>query len=379
MSKKPLQPTTIKNLEIRNRLVMAAAADNLTSEGGKVTEAHINRLVELARGGVGLIITGGVGIHESGRSGPNTPSIARDDAVADYKKLTEEVHAEWAKITLQLVHSGVWTSRYQNSLGKDAIGASELPEDTPYLNDGLMPAPEKYHAASEEEIDLVVDAFTQAAYKGKIAGFDAVEIHAAHDSLLSQFLSPVTNQRTDELGGSVENRCRIHCEVGRAIREKVGDEYPMIMKLGLQDGIEGGLQLEDGLRAGEIIAKNGFDALEISLGLQGGTLPQTVFRPVPDDGSGYFREWCQEFKKTVSTPIIMTGGLRSLDKIDEILQNGEADMVGMCRPFIREPELINRWQSGDISDAKCISCNKCVLALGKGMPLQCYVDEKITM
>ncbi len=117
------------NLEVSNRYVMAAAADNLTGDGGKVTEAHINRLVNLARGGVGLIITGGVGIHDSARSGPDTPNMDRTAAVSEYKKLTDKVHVEGAKIVLQLVHSGIWTSKYQNSLGMDAIGASVLPED----------------------------------------------------------------------------------------------------------------------------------------------------------------------------------------------------------------------------------------------------------
>jgi 2,4-dienoyl-CoA reductase-like NADH-dependent reductase (Old Yellow Enzyme family) len=367
------------NLEIPNGLVMAAAADNLTGDNGAVTEAHINRLVDLASGGVGLIITGGVGIHDSARSGPDTPNMDRNDAVSDYKKLTDKVHDQGAKIVLQLVHSGIWTSKYQNSLGREAIGASVLPEDTKYLNEGLMPAPGKYHAATHDELDQVIEAFAKAAYNGKKAGFDAVEVHAAHDSLLSQFLSPITNQRTDKWGGSTKNRCQLPKEVGQAMRDKVRKKYPLIIKLGLQDGFEGGKKLEDGVKSAEILADDCFDILEISLGLQGGNLPETVFRPVPKDGYGYFHQGCQEIKKRVSNPIIMTGGLRSLDKIEEMIQNNETDMVGMCRPFIREPDLVNRWQSGEISDAACISCNKCVFALGRGMPLDCYVNEKINM
>ncbi len=242
-----------------------------------------------------------------------------------------------------------------------------------------MPAPGKYHSATDDELAQVIGAFAEAAYNGKRAGFDAVEIHAAHDSLLSQFLSPFTNHRTDKWGGSILNRCKLPCEVVQAMREKVGDDYPLIIKLGLQDGVEGGKTLGEGLKSCEILVDNGFDILEISLGLQGGKLSETVFQPVPKDGYGYFHQGCQEIKKRVSNPIIMTGGLRSLVKIEEMIHNNITDLVGMCRPFIREPDLVNRWQSGDSDKAACISCNKCVFALGRGMPLDCYVDEKITM
>ena len=368
------QQVELKNLEIRNRFVMAAAADNLTGEEGRVTDAHINRLVKLAKGGVGLIITGGVGVHESARSSPNSPSLARDDFIPDYKKLTRELHKYGAKVAAQLCHSGIWTSFYQNKIGREAIAPSVIASDSSYINKPFYPSMGKYHAATEEEILEVIDAFADAAYRAKIAGFDAVEIHGAHDSLLSQFLSPVTNERSDEWGGALENRCRIHCQIGRAIRKRVSDDYFVILKLGVQDGFSGGLLFEEGKKAANYAANNGFDALEISQGLQGNTFNEMVIRPVPKNNEGYFRDWCREIKTSVNVKTIMTGGLRSFDLIQEIIDNNETDLIGLCRPLIRKLDLINRWQSGDHTRASCISCNKCVLALAEGKPLACYMD-----
>jgi 2,4-dienoyl-CoA reductase-like NADH-dependent reductase (Old Yellow Enzyme family) len=379
LNKDIFEPVFLENMEFKNCFVMAAAADNLTGEGGKVTEAHINRLVELAEGDVGLIIPGGVGINDRARSGPNTPNMDRKNAVKEYKNLTKRLHECGAKIAIQLVHSGIWTSHYQNSLNKEAIGAYDIPLNTPYLNEGLLPSPGKFHAATEEEIINLIDAFAEAAYKGKKAGFDACEIHAAHDSLLAQFLSPITNKRNDEWGGSLEKRAHIHFEIGEAIKNKLGDDFLLIIKLGLKDGVTGGTKLEEGLKAAEIVSNSGYDIIEVSLGLQGGKLKETVFKPIPPEGMGNYHDWCRKLKKKVNIPIIQTGGLKSPADIQKIISQNHADMIGMCRPFIREPGLVKRWQEGNLEDAECIRCNKCVFALGKGMPLDCYVEEKISM
>lgn len=368
-----LEPVTMNGLELRNRFVAAAAADNRTGRGGTLAPAHLDWFRALARGGAGLVITGGVGIMEEGRSGADNPSMAREKAVEEYTVLTKKVHDEGGKVALQLVHSGMWTARYQNAMRKEAISASVTAKDNSYRHRGPMPAPGQFHAASLEEINAICAAFADAAAKGKEAGFDAVEVHAAHDSLLAQFMSPLTNQREDEYGGSVENRCRLHRQVAAAIRGRIGPDFPLLLKFGFEDGVKDGLVREEGLAAAVLLAKD-YDVLEVSMGLQGGPLSETVFRPIPKDGLGLFSDISHALKERVSNPVVLTGGIRELDKAEELVAKKDADLIGMCRPFVRQPALIKRWLQGDTNKATCTSCNGCVLAIGKGQPLACQLD-----
>jgi 2,4-dienoyl-CoA reductase-like NADH-dependent reductase (Old Yellow Enzyme family) len=366
------KPYRIGNLDLKNRFIVAAAADNLTGANGSVTEEHIRRLAELAEGGAGLVITGGVSIMEEGRSGPDTPNLFHDGAVDDYARLTERVHEAGGKVAVQLVHSGIWTSRHQNAMGREGIGASLVPGNEGYVAKALHGPAGKYHAASREEVDAVVAAFAEGAARGSGAGFDAIEVHGAHDSLLAQFLSPITNRRSDEWGGALENRLRLHIEVAKAVRRRIGDSMPLLLKLGIEDGAEGGLTMREGLEAGARLSCEGYTAIEVSQGLMGGDLSQTVFRPIPRGGDGYFRKAARELKKVVSVPLVLTGGLRSLDAIKDVVTSGDADMVGLCRPFIREPALIRRWERGGDDVTECVSCIKCVMALADG-PLGCQL------
>ena len=233
----------------------------------------------------------------------------------------------------------------------------------------------------------MISAYGDSALRTRQAGYDAIEVHAAHESLLAQWLSPVLNTRADAWGGSVENRCRLHCEILKDIKRKAGRDFPVLIKLGVQDGFEGGLVFEDGLAAAEIIAAQGnADALEISQGLSGpmdNTLSNTCMKPgiVSVEGEAYFRPWAAKVKTAVGAKalVIMQGGLRTPALMEEILQKGEADLVSMCRPYIREPHLVNRWLSGDRSRATCISCNQCVIEHSlSGKTLECQIDVKLS-
>ncbi len=174
----------------------------------------------------------------------------------------------------------------------------------------------------------------------------------------------------------------MHCEIIKAIRAEIGDDFPVIIKLGIQDGVANGLGAEEGKVAAQIIAEAGYDAIEISQGLQdlsseswdGTPMRSNINKP---EDEAYFRDWAREVKQLISKPIILTGGIRSYEVAEKIIANNDADMLGMCRPFIREPELIKRWQNGDHSKATCISCNKCITELLlNGLPLECYLDKK---
>jgi len=371
----PFDPFTIKTLNVKNRFAMAAAATSYSAdEQGIITGEEIARIERIAAGGIGLFINGAVTTHPLAQTRPRSCMITTGAGIPMFQKLTDAVHAHDTKIACQLCNSGIWAAAFQKSLGREAVGAS-LVSDGAYA--GRPDFSDNFHAATEDEIADIIRGFAAGAARAKSAGFDAVEIHAAHDSLLSQFLSPLANRRSDRWGGSVENRARIHAEVIRAVREAVGPDYPILIKLGVQDSVPGGLALEDGIAAARTCAGAGADMLEVSVGLAGADVMKesVLLGPITKpEQEAFTRESCRAVKQATGIPTIMTGGLRSPDLIEEILAAGETDLIGLCRPFIREPALINRWKSGDRRKAACISCNMCLIK-PKGHELACVIAE----
>jgi 2,4-dienoyl-CoA reductase-like NADH-dependent reductase (Old Yellow Enzyme family) len=226
---------------------------------------------------------------------------------------------------------------------------------------------------TEDDIWQIVDAFGDGTKRAREAGFDAVQIHGAHAYLLSQFLSPYTNRRDDKWGGNLRNRLRLHREIYQNIRRKVGEDYPVLIKIGVQDGFPGGLKIREGRLAAEFLAKLGFDALEVSQGLRGPSYEETEFKTKINnlDREAYYRLWCAQIKKKVDAPVIMVGGLRTFELMEEIVQKKEADFISLSRPLIRNPSIIRDWETGDHHSAECISCNKCLEGLRRGETLRC--------
>jgi 2,4-dienoyl-CoA reductase-like NADH-dependent reductase (Old Yellow Enzyme family) len=345
-------PFTIRELRIRNRFVTAAAVDGLAGD----IHARIQRYKKLAEGGVGLIIAGRVlGTNES------------------FEKVVETVHEKGGRIALQILsHRGLG---FDPSL--DSPAASAVSRESPIFS--LMFPYGIHHEATESEIMDLIEDFAQAARLAMSFGVDAIEVHSAHNSALMQFLSPLINRRSDMWGGPIENRVRVHKEVYHAVRSQVGDSIPILIKLGSEDLFPGGLTIEEGRVAAKLLAEYGYDAIEVSQGLQDfrdmNRTPMRM-RTLEISQEAYFRKWCREIRASIDKPTIMTGGIRSYPLAHEMLLNGETDLIGMCRPFIREPDLVNRWQGGDRRRARCISCNKCGAGLARGLPLTCYVREK---
>jgi len=359
------QPMKIRNMELRNRFVRSATYDQCAEKNGHVTETQIKLFSELADGGISLIITGLTYVHPSGQLAPFESSIANDDCIPGFKSLTAAVHDRGAKIAVQLYHTGRENAKFLKVKHQQAIAPSFVSHDPYFTQD--------YRQMSEDEIWEIVGAFGDAAGRAQEAGFDAVQVHAAHGYLLSQFLSPFTNRRDDKWGGSLNNRLRFHSELCRNMRGKVGEDYPLLIKIGVQDGLPGGLEFIEGRRAAQLLAKWGFDALEISQGLRGRSYEESEFRTQIDsiEREAYFRPWCREIKSCVNVPVMMVGGLRTFQLMEQVIQDGEADFISLSRPFIREPHIINEWKSGNRCRATCISCNKCLEALRKGKPLHC--------
>ncbi len=365
----------LKGMRLSNRMVMSAAADPDVTAEGRITDGQIERMSRIAEGGVGLLIMGAATVHPSGQSSDHSTLITTDDCIPSLRELASRIHETEAKIALELTHSGLWCSHYQEKHGSLAPVASAIPP-IPYITErGLAGG---YREATEEEILEIVEAYGQASRRAREAGFDAVELHGAHDSLLAQFASPLTNRREDRWGGSIEGRIRIHHEALKAIRKAAGDDFPVLIKIGVEDAVPGGLGFSDGKKVCVQLSSWGYDALEVSQGLMGKSWDKTPLRKkirkIEDEG--YFRSWCSEINGSVAAAIILQGGVRSFELAEEAVGSGDADLVGMCRPLIREPGLVNEWMRGDRHKATCVSCNKCAEGLITGDPLRCRLREK---
>ncbi len=357
------EPTKIKNMDLRNRFVRSATYDGC-AEDGYVTDKQVTLYSTLSQGGVGLIITGITYVHDSGEFSRFQNSIAGDDFIDGFKKLTFAVHQWGAKILVQLFHAGR-EARFSKPRNRTPIAPSSFETD-PYFKG-------RWSAITEDEIWEIVNAFGDAAKRAREAGFDGVQVHGAHAYLLSQFLSPHTNRRDDRWGGKLENRLRLHREIYQDIRHKVGEDYPVLIKVGVQDGFSGGLEFNEGKLAAQHLAEYGFDALEISQGLRGSGYEETEFKTRINhlDREGYYRRWCAEIKKKVDVSVMLVGGLRTFELMEEIVQNKEADFISLSRPLIRNPSLINDWKRGVHHRAECKSCNKCLEGLRNGEKLDC--------
>jgi 2,4-dienoyl-CoA reductase-like NADH-dependent reductase (Old Yellow Enzyme family) len=224
------------------------------------------------------------------------------------------------------------------------------------------------------EIGRVVAAFGESAALAKKAGFDGVQIHAAHGYLLSQFLSPFFNRRKDAYGGSIENRARIVLETLQSVRKAVGDDYPVLIKINSEDFVDGGLTVDEMLQVAALLEKAGIDAIEMS----GGTVYVSgAFSAIrtgafnTPEKEVFYREAAARYKAKIGVPLLLVGGIRSFEVAEKLVSNGSADYISLSRPLIREPALINRWKSGKLGKATCISDNACFGPTLKGEGLYC--------
>lgn len=360
---KLFEHTQLKDLKLTNRFVRSATWEGLADENGDCTFELVNRMVELARGRVGLIITGHSYVDPAGQATPYQLGADKDERIDGLSEMTEAVHREGGCIMMQLAHGGL----------KAEPQLTHTSPVGPSTGEGLVESPGK--EMTTDDIHQVVTSFGQAAQRAKAAGFDGVQIHAAHGYLLSQFLSPAINQRTDDHGGSVENRARIIFEVLRNIRQVVGRNYPILIKINSEDFLENGLSITDFLATAAMLGEAGIDAIEVSGGtfFPGRRIPsrkEITF----DRDQAYFRKASRALKKLGKVPVILVGGIRSYLLAERLVDEGVMDYIAMCRPFIREPMLIKRWQSGDLRKATCISCNGCFAPARSGRGILCVQD-----
>jgi 2,4-dienoyl-CoA reductase-like NADH-dependent reductase (Old Yellow Enzyme family) len=357
-------PVRIGNLELKNRLVRSATAERLATEPmGRATPALASLYRELARGGVGLIVTGHAYVAPAGKAHPEMLGAHCDQMIPGLCTLVDAVHTEGGRIALQINHGG-----RQCDPACTPMVMAPYAVSTP---SGPMP-----REMTGGEIVAAVDAFAQAARRAKLAGFDAVQLHAAHGYLIGQFLSPHTNRRTDGWGGDLDRRLRFLVAVCEATRGEVGTDYPLVVKLGMMDNVErvpDGLMPDEGARIVARLAAMGLDAVEISGGYGGGQGDfngrLAVGSKVPE---AYFRPLARRAKAATHLPVILVGGLRSRAVMDDVLASGDADLISLCRPLIREPDLPNRLRSGQATAAACISGGRCwAQGMGQGIACKC--------
>ncbi len=358
--------TNIGNLVLKNRFVRSATWNGMADREGFSTKEIDALLLELVRGGVGLIITGHAYINRDGQAGPGQLSVSNDRYVDGLSRMTEAIHSAEGKIILQLAHAGCHASAALT--GQEPLGPSVMEnEKGPFCR-----------AMTIEDINRVVAEFGHAAIRAREAGFDGVQLHAAHGYLMSQFLSPFYNKREDDYGGVVENRARIVLEAMQKIKAEAGDDYPIMIKMNSEDFVDGGFSIDEMLNISAMLEEAGIAAIELS----GGTRYSGKNSPVRggqinnEEEEVYYRQGAQRYKQQIAVPLMLVGGIRSYSVAEKLIIEDVADYISLSRPLIREPGLVNRWQAGDMRKATCISCNLCMKAAREEQRLYCVTETK---
>ncbi|MEF9991063.1 MAG: NADH:flavin oxidoreductase [Romboutsia sp.] len=330
--------TTIKNMDLKNRFVRSATWEGLANDDSHINDKIMEVYENLAHGNVGLIITSYAHILKDEQPTRNMLGIYDDSFISEYKNLVSKVHSYSSKIMMQIVYGG--SNTLYNVNGRAILG----PSSVPHISRNTTPC-----EMTKEDIKMIINAFADASLRCKDAGFDGVQIHGAHGYLLSQFLDPYHNRRTDEYGGSINNRARIIIEVYNAIREKVGNDYHIGIKINCSDFRDSGANFDDCKYVVKELDRFGIDSVEIS----GGN-----FRGFK--GESYFKDYASEISSIISAPVLLVGGNRTFESMNSILNSTNIDYFSICRPLICEPDLINNLKEDTNYKHKCVECNKCM-------------------
>ncbi|MFW9987772.1 MAG: NADH:flavin oxidoreductase [Candidatus Odinarchaeota archaeon] len=363
-------PKKIGNVQIKNRIVRSATFTNTAEKYGYIGDRFIELYEILAEGGTGLIITEATAVDPSGTGGQYQACLYDDSYNPGHKKLVNKVHEfSDTKIAIQLVHTG--------RLGYHPKYPTVAPSPIHSESTGITP-----RELSTEEVKEFIQKFVTSGIRAYECGYDMVQLHAAHGYFLCNFISPFTNKRNDEFGGSIENRTRILKDIYNGLRDEIGKKFPIIIKLQVVDVIPNGLIEDEGIKLAKILANTGFDAIEPSGGgresqmFEKNTFPSKVVKKPNDEN--YFLPIAKKIKPLLKNcALILVGGIRNPISAERILQNNEVDFVSLSRPLIYEPELPNRWQNGDTAPAKCISCNSCYTVMEKGVPVYCITKKNL--
>ena len=347
---------TINKLELRNRFVRSATMETLGNQG-MVTDDLLALYRDLASGEIGLIITGGIYVRKDGQIAPGELAADTDETIPSLKRLADAVHEFGGKIAAQLLHAG-WSAQPQLT-GYQPVA----PSPVVHPRSGV-----ESRGLSGDEIRELVESFVQAARRAMEAGFDAVQLHSAHGRLPCLFLSPAVNRRKDEWGGSPEKRANFLRQICQGIRKIAGPDFPVLVKLGLKDYHPEGKPLSEGIATAKALETEGVDAIEVSEGFEA----ELGYHIRRDATSPYYLDECRQARQALSIPLILVGGMRKLNEMQAVLDEGISDAVSLCRPFIMDPHIIRKFREGLTQESECTSCNGCRRPL-QGERLKCVL------
>lgn len=360
------EPLTIRRMTMKNRIMMTPMGTNYGEQSGEMSFLHINYYEQRAKGGTGLIMVENASVDSpEGSNGTTQLRIDHDNYIPRLFKLTETVHKHGACIGIQINHAGASAQSARTNM--QPVSSSDVPSKA----GGEIPRP-----LSKEEILRIVKKYGEAAKRAQIAGFDTVEIHAGHSYLISQFLSPIYNHRTDEFGGSVENRARFAGMVMEEVRSQVGPFFPIFLRISADEFMEGGNTLEDTLEYLQYFQAEA-DVIDVSCGLNGSIQYQIDANYLPDGWRSYM---AKAVKEKYGKLCVTMGNIRDPKVAEDILAKGDADIIGMGRGLIADPEWVNKVEFGDICDIrKCISCNIGCAGnrIGINRPIRCTVNPAV--
>ena len=353
-----LAPLDLGFTTLKNRVLMGSMHTGL-EEAENGHERMAAYFGERAKGGVGLIVTGGIGPNSEGSTHPVTKLLTTDQDIQHHKKITDAVHAHDGKICMQILHTG----RYAYSPNLIAPSAIKAPIN-PFVPKAL----------TEEEILKQIDDFVFTSVQAQKAGYDGVEIMGSEGYFLNQFIASRTNQREDQWGGSYENRIRLPIEVVRRVREAVGEHFIIIFRLSMLDLVEGGSTAEEVIQLGKAIEDAGATIINTGIGWHEAQIP-TIATKVP---RAAFTWVTARFKKELSVPVITSNRINTPEVAEQVLARNDADMVSMARPFLADAEFVNKAQQGRADEINtCIGCNQaCLDHVFQGQMTSCLVNPR---
>jgi 2,4-dienoyl-CoA reductase-like NADH-dependent reductase (Old Yellow Enzyme family) len=347
---------TINKLTLNNRFVRSATMDNM-ADNGMVSDLEMKLYEDLGQGEIGLIFSHGLFPTMEGKCSPRQLSVHTNDAIPSLSRLVDVVHRNGGKIAAQILHGGWMCS--PEVTGMPPAGPSAVI----HPRTGLQ-----VRELSSDEVHGLVDSYIQAARRIIEAGFDGIQLHSAHSWILSAFLSPATNKREDEWGGSNEKRVNLVAQICRGIRQMAGPDFPVMVKLGIKDYHPEGKAVSEGVEQARILEASGVDAIEVSEGLE-----ENFFHHIRVGAeSPYYLDECREVKKALSVPVMLVGGMRKLSDMQMVLDSNAADAISMCRPFIMNPYLVKNFKEGLAESSGCTSCNECIAQMEQGQ-FQCVL------
>jgi len=382
-------PARLGPVVLQNRFIKAATFEGMAVHN-LVTDALVDFHLAFAEGGVGMTTLAYCAVSPDGQGAPNE-IVVREEAVSGLQHFVEQMHNSGVAVSMQLGHAGpVGIGTGGRGLSASKVLAKQRMKRT--------------HPASEQDLSQVIQDFATATKLASSAGFDCLELHFGHGYLVSNFLSPKLNKRQDKWGGSIENRARLGREIAKAVRDTAPDSMAVIAKINMDDGVKGGLKIDESIAFAQMLEGDGsLDAIELSGGssfenpmyLFRGDVPVNEmaaifpkalrvpfkltakkFMPFYPFEEAFFLDYAQRFRKALSMPLILLGGINKVQTVEDAIAEG-FEFVAMGRALLREPDLIHRWSIGVKDDGVCIHCNKCMPSIYQGT--HCYlvpVDER---